>query len=133
MMKGSVTMGRFINGVLIGVGIGMLVAPMKGEEMRRLVSERYEVLRRTLPDNEQLKQTGQQVVTRASQTASTLKDAAQQTATKLASTTKQATTPLNQGGQTSTKTPATGEAEIVFPIDTVAPYETGAGNLTPDY
>jgi gas vesicle protein len=126
MMKGGMTMGRFLNGVLIGVGIGMLVAPMKGEEMQRLVRERLDQLRGSLPDKEQLKQTGQQVASRASQTASTLKDAAQQTATKVASTTK-------QGGQTSTTTPATGEAEIVIPVDTIAPYETGAEGLTTDY
>ena len=48
-------MGRFLNGVLVGIGIGLLVAPMKGEEMRRLASERYEELRSRLPDNEQLK------------------------------------------------------------------------------
>jgi gas vesicle protein len=133
MMKGGMTMGRFLNGLLIGVGIGMLVAPMRGEEMQRLVRERLDELRGSLPNKEQLKQTGQQVATRASQTASTLKDAAQQTATKVASTAKQATTPLKQGGQTSTMAPATGEAEIVIPVDTVAPYETRAGDLTTDY
>ena len=53
-------MGRFLNGVFVGIGIGLLVAPMKGEEMRRLVSQRYEELRSNLPDNEQLKQAGQQ-------------------------------------------------------------------------
>ena len=125
-------MGRFLNGLLIGVGIGVLVAPMKGEEMQRLVRERFEELRGALPDKEQLKQTGQQVVARTSQTASTLKDAAQQTATKLASTTKQVTTPLKQGKQTSTMTPATEEAGIVIPVDTAAPYER-AGDLTTDY
>lgn len=126
-------MGRFLNGVLIGVGIGMLVAPMKGEEMQRLVRERLNQLRGSLPDTEQLKQTGQQVATRASQTASTLKDAAQQTTSKVASTAKQATTPLKQSGQTTTTTPATGEAGIVIPVEPIAPYETGPGDLTTDY
>ena len=27
-------MGKFINGVWIGIGAGLLIAPMKGEEMR---------------------------------------------------------------------------------------------------
>lgn len=36
----SVTLGKFINGLLVGVGVGMLVAPKRGEEMRRLVGER---------------------------------------------------------------------------------------------
>jgi len=71
-------MGRFLNGVLVGIGIGLLVAPMKGEEMRRLVSQRYGELRSSLPDNEQLKQVGQQVASGVSQTASKVKDYAQQ-------------------------------------------------------
>ena len=71
-------MGRFLNGVLVGIGIGLLVAPMKGEEMRRLVNERYGELRSNLPDNEQLKQAGQQVASGVSETASKVKDYAQQ-------------------------------------------------------
>ena len=126
-------MGRFLNGLLLGVGIGMLVAPMKGEEMQRLVRQRVDELRGSLPDTEQLKQTGQQVAARASQTASTLKDAAQSTATKIASTAKQTTTPLKQGGQTSTTVPAPGESGIVMPIEPLAPYETGPGDLTTNY
>ena len=71
-------MGRFLNGVLVGIGIGLLVAPMKGEEMRRLVNERYGELRSNLPDNEQLKQAGQQVASSVSQTARKAQDYAQQ-------------------------------------------------------
>ena len=35
--KGGINMGRFLNGVMVGIGIGLLVAPMRGEEMQRLV------------------------------------------------------------------------------------------------
>ncbi len=49
-------MGKFINGLLIGLGIGVLVAPMKGEETRRLVSERITSLRTSLPSGEQTPQ-----------------------------------------------------------------------------
>ena len=79
-------MGRFLNGVLVGIGIGLLVAPMKGEEMRRLASERYEELRSRLLDNEQLKQAGQQVASGVSQTASQVKDYAQQAASQVKAT-----------------------------------------------
>jgi len=79
-------MGRFLNGVLLGVGIGMLVAPMRGEEMRRLVRERFEELRGSLPENEQLRQAGQQVSSRVSQTSGNLKDYTQQTASKVKET-----------------------------------------------
>jgi gas vesicle protein len=99
-------MGRFFRGFLIGVGIGLLVAPMRGEDMRRLISERYVELRDTLPDNEQLKQTGQQFATGLSQTASQLKDYSQQAASKVKDTSsslgdmaKQTTLKVKQTGQ----------------------------------
>jgi gas vesicle protein len=79
-------MNSFIKGMLVGVGVGLLVAPMRGEEMRRLLRERFEELRSNLPENEQLNQYVQQVSDRISQTSSTLKDYAQQAATKVQST-----------------------------------------------
>ena len=79
-------MNSFVKGVLVGVGIGLLVAPMKGEEMRRLLSQRFEELRANLPENEQLGQYAQQVSDRVSQTSGVLKDYAQQAATKVQST-----------------------------------------------
>ena len=71
-------MGRFLNGVMVGIGIGLLIAPMRGEEMQRLVRQRYEQLRSNLPEKEQLKQASQQVAAGLSQTASVAKDVAQQ-------------------------------------------------------
>lgn len=79
-------MNSFVKGMLLGVGIGLLVAPMKGEEMRRLLGERFKELRANLPENEQLNQYVQQVSSRVSQTSSTLKDYAQQAAAKMQST-----------------------------------------------
>ncbi len=38
-------MGKFTNGVLVGLGISLLFAPMKGEEARRLLMERLQMLR----------------------------------------------------------------------------------------
>ena len=35
-------MGKFINGVLVGLGAGLLFAPMSGEEMRRRIAERWQ-------------------------------------------------------------------------------------------
>jgi gas vesicle protein len=136
-------MGRFLNGVLVGVGIGLLVAPMKGEEMRHLVRERYEELRSGLPDNEQLKQAGQQIAAGVSQTASQLKDYTQQAVSKakdtgsslgdlaqqatrevkqtgqdVASTTKKTAQSMKQGEQTATKSRDAGaEEEIIFVDD----------------
>ena len=99
-------MGRFLNGVLVGIGIGLLVAPMKGEEARRLVSQRYEELRNSLPDNEQLKQAGQQVSTGVSQTASKLKDYAQQAASQVKTA---GSPPGDLAQQTTTEVKNTGQ------------------------
>ena len=99
-------MGRFFRGLLIGAGIGLLVAPMRGEDLRRLISERYVELRDALPDNEQLRQAGQQFATGISQTASQLKDYSQQAASKVKETSsslgdlaQQATQTVKQTGQ----------------------------------
>ena len=82
---GRQKMNNFFKGILFGVGIGLLVAPMRGEEMRRVVSERVNERRGYLPENEQLSQYTQQVSDRVSQTASSLKDYAQQASTTVKS------------------------------------------------
>ena len=79
-------MGRFLNGVIVGIGIGLMIAPMRGEEMQRLVRQRYEQLRSNLPEKEQLMQTGQQVAAGLSRTTGVVKDAAQQAATRMQGT-----------------------------------------------
>jgi gas vesicle protein len=75
----------FLKGVLFGAGIGLLVAPMKGKEMRTLLAQRFEELRGYLPENEQLTQYRQQVSNRVSRTASNLRDYAQQAASSVRS------------------------------------------------
>jgi len=122
-------MKHFVRGMLLGVGIGMLVAPMKGEEMRNLLRQRFEEMRGYLPENEQLNQYVQQVSDRVSQTSGTLKDYAQQAVSKVkdtgntlgdlaqkstqevkqtsqdvADTTKQTVTSAKQGTSTNTGT-----------------------------
>ena len=79
-------MKSFIRGMLFGVGIGLLVAPMRGEEMRRLVGERLQELRGYLPENEQLNQYVQQVSDRVSQASGNLSDLAQQATSKMKET-----------------------------------------------
>ena len=99
-------MKRFIRGVLVGVGIGLLIAPMRGEEMRRMLAERFSELRGYLPENEQLNQYAQQVSDRVSQTGSNLKDYAQQAVSKVKETgntlgdlAQKATSDVKQTGQ----------------------------------
>jgi gas vesicle protein len=96
-------MGRFFRGFLLGVGIGLLVAPMRGEDMRRLLSERYVELRNALPDNEQLRQAGQQFASGVSQTASQLKDYSQQAASKVKDTSSSSADLTKQATQQTTQ------------------------------
>ncbi len=79
-------MKRFITGLLLGLGIGLLVAPMRGEETRRQLAERFAEMRGYLPENEQFNDYVQQVSGRVSQTSSNLKDYAQQAVSKVKDT-----------------------------------------------
>jgi gas vesicle protein len=79
-------MKRFITGLLLGIGIGLLVAPMRGEEARRQLAERLAEMRGYLPENEQLNEYVQQVSNRVSQTSSNLRDYAQQAVSKVKDT-----------------------------------------------
>ena len=78
-------MGSFRNGVLVGLGISLLLAPMKGEEMRRLVAERFRYLRGIPPENEPLKQSVQGMTEHAAQMGTTVQNYAQQTAASASS------------------------------------------------
>ncbi|HLI05476.1 MAG TPA: YtxH domain-containing protein [Ktedonobacteraceae bacterium] len=49
-------MNKFLTGALIGVGIGMLLAPMPGQQMRQMLGERLQELGGQLSSNEQLNQ-----------------------------------------------------------------------------
>jgi len=79
-------MKQFITGLLLGLGIGLLIAPMRGEETRRQLAERFAEMRGYLPENEQFNDYMQQVTGRVSQTSSNLKDYAQQAVSKVKDT-----------------------------------------------
>lgn len=93
-------MNNFLKGMLFGVGIGLLIAPMKGEEMRRMIGERVGEFKGYLPENEQLTVYRHQVSDRLNQTAGSLKDYAQQAS----STVKQAANNLSSVAQHATST-----------------------------
>ncbi|GAC1397006.1 MAG: hypothetical protein NVSMB49_02140 [Ktedonobacteraceae bacterium] len=71
-------MGNFLRGLLFGLGLGVLLAPMRGQEMRRLLTERFQELRGYIPEQSQLNQYTQQISQRTTQAGSTLKEHAQQ-------------------------------------------------------
>lgn len=79
-------MNKFVQGLLFGIGIGLLIAPMRGEELRKLVGERANELRGYLPQNEQIEAYRQRISDRVNQTADTLKNYAQQASTTMKST-----------------------------------------------
>ncbi|MGZ3630951.1 MAG: YtxH domain-containing protein [Ktedonobacteraceae bacterium] len=79
-------MKQFFTGLLLGLGIGVLIAPMRGEETRRQLAERFAEMRGYLPENEQFNDYVQQVSGRVSQTSSNLKDYAQQAVSKVKDT-----------------------------------------------
>jgi gas vesicle protein len=93
-------MNSFFKGVLLGIGVGLLIAPMRGEEMRRLINERLNELQGYFPESEQLEQYRQQVSSRLNQTAGTLRDYAQQAAT----TVKQTASSLSDVAQSAAST-----------------------------
>ncbi|TMC21351.1 MAG: YtxH domain-containing protein [Chloroflexi bacterium] len=96
--KGCFVMNSFLKGMLLGVGIGLLIAPMKGDEMRNMLSERANEVRGYLPENEQIDIYRQRVSDRVSQTTGTLKGYAQQAASSV----KQTASNLNSLAQNAT-------------------------------
>jgi gas vesicle protein len=91
LLERRFNMGSFTNGVLVGLGVSLLIAPMKGEEMRHLVAERVRYLRGIPPENPELQQSLQQMSDRvqsvqqmadhASQMGTAAQESAQQTTT----------------------------------------------------
>src|SRR5579885_3888814 len=77
-------MRSFTKGVLVGIGIGLMIAPMTGEEMRRLINQRFTDLRNSLPEN--ANQYVHQVTERVAQTGGNLRDYAQQAVSKVKDT-----------------------------------------------
>src|SRR5206468_6353368 len=88
-------MSGFTNGLWLGLGVSLLFAPMKGQEMRRLLAERFRYVRGIPPENVELKQQVQQMgqrvqevqqlANRAAEMGSTVQDYAQQTASSVSS------------------------------------------------
>ncbi len=81
-------MNKFVKGMLLGLGIGLLVAPMKGEEMRNKIGERFDQFRGYLPEDKQLDLYKRQITERVSQSTDTLKGYAQQAASTVKSSAK---------------------------------------------
>jgi len=92
-------MNRFVKGMLLGIGIGLLVAPMRGEEMRRKIGERLQQCRGYLPEQEQMDLYKRQITDRVSQTTDSLKGYAQQAASTVKTSAKSTASNLSEIAQ----------------------------------
>lgn len=99
-------MGRFINGMFIGAGIALLVAPMRGEDTRALLRERFAELRGSLPENVQLKSYEKQATSQAQQTTERVSDLAKRSAKKAQQAGQDVVGSLKQNQETSRPTTA---------------------------
>src|SRR5947209_6688777 len=97
-------MNRFIKGMLLGIGIGLLVAPMRGEEMRKKIGENLQQCKGYLPEQEQLDLYKQQISERVSQTTDSLKGYAQQAASTVKTGAKSTASNLSGIAQNTTST-----------------------------
>lgn len=97
-------MNRFVKGMLLGIGIGLFIAPMRGEEMRKKIGERIQQYKGYLPEGEQLVLYKQQVTERVSQTTDSLKGYAQQAASTVKTSAKSTASNLSDIAQNATST-----------------------------
>jgi hypothetical protein len=72
-------MGRYLRAIVIGVGIGLLIAPVPGQEMRRRLNERIHNLLDSLPQNVRPAKPGQRPSEHVSETERELRDLAETT------------------------------------------------------
>jgi predicted PurR-regulated permease PerM len=86
-------MSRFRQGILLGIVLSVLIvvaiALNLSDERRRQLSARLEELRNALPGIEQLRQSAQQVATKARETGSNLGEQVQESASKLGQRTQE--------------------------------------------
>ena len=99
-------MGRFMNGMIVGAGIALLVAPMRGVEMRALLRQRYIELRDALPEREQLESYAKQIESYArqvnsqvQQTTQTVRDLTRRSAKKAQRTGRDVAVTMRQGAR----------------------------------
>jgi len=67
-------MGKFLRTILIGVGLGLLIAPMPGKELRRVLGERFQRMQGSSSGNEPADRYKQVAAGHMSAAESNLKD-----------------------------------------------------------
>lgn len=71
-------MKNFTKGILVGVGVGLLVAPLSGRETRHLLAERVQEWRNSLPEDSRINHYAAQVSERVTSTKENWRGYAQQ-------------------------------------------------------
>ncbi len=118
-------MNRFAKGMLLGIGIGLLVAPMRGEELRNRIGERVQQCKGSLPERDQLDLYTRQISERVSQTTDSLKGYAQQAASTVKTSAKSTASNLSEIAQNAASTiRQTGRDTTTATKDTVNVAET---------
>ncbi len=81
-------MNKFTKGILAGIGIGFLFAPLKGEDLRHVLAERARELRDSLPESSRarLNQYTHEISDRVAYARENWRDYAQQAASKMKDT-----------------------------------------------
>jgi gas vesicle protein len=97
-------MNRFVKGMLLGMGIGLLVAPMRGEDLRSKIGECLQQYKGYLPEGERLDLYKQQISERVSQTTDSLKGYAQQAASTVKTSAKSTASNLSNIAQNADST-----------------------------
>jgi len=121
-------MGKFFNGLLVGIGISWLIAPMRGQEMRSLVSERMQKIRGYLPENTQLAQQATQIASTLQEYTGQATSQVKDTVSKLSDVAQQTSTNVKQAGQNvvnTTKQAATQTTQAVQSNISASPMSSG--------
>lgn len=91
----------FTRGILVGIGLGFLFAPMKGEELRRILAERAREFRDSLPESSRarLDEYTHRISSQVAYARENWRDYAQQAASKMKETGATLGTRAMQTGQ----------------------------------
>jgi gas vesicle protein len=131
-------MRTITKGILIGLGIGLLVAPMKGKDLRKQIGERFNETRNSLQENDQLNTYIHQVQDKVSPTVDSLKDRAQQAVSQVKDSSNQLGSKVQQKVQefrsSNALDPETGKQPAVnAPLNNAINSAQTSGATSKDY
>lgn len=123
-------MGKFSRGFLFGLGLSFLLAPMRGQEMRRLVNERIQQVRGYLPENKQLTHQATQIASTLQEYTGQASSQAKDMMGKLSDVVQQASSNVKQVGQNVADTAKQVTTQPTQNISSHAPSTMSSGSTT---